>query len=163
MVRPWGLPPRKVVIFRALRLGDMLCAVPALRAVRSGFPAAEIVLVGLPWAREFVERYPAYLDGFREFPGDPDLPEREPDVERLPGFFAGIRAEGFDLAIQLHGSGSVSNGVTAQFGAAVNAGFYPPGGACPDAATFLPYPDRGLELGRLLCLVEHLGLPSRGE
>lgn len=163
MDRPWSPPPRKIAIFRALKLGDMLCAVPALRAIRSGFPGAEIHLVGLPWAREFVDRYPAYLDGFREFPGDPGLPEREPDIERLPDFYADIRAERFDLAIQLHGAGSVSNAVTARFGAAVNAGFHPPGGACPDAATFLPYPDRGLELRRLLRLVNHLGIPTRGE
>jgi ADP-heptose:LPS heptosyltransferase len=158
-----GPPPRRIAIFRALKLGDMLCAVPALRAIRSGFPGAEIILIGLPWAREFIGRYRAILDGFREFPGFPGLSEREPDRERLPAFFEEIRAERFDLSIQLHGAGSITNAVTARFGARINAGFYEPGSVCPDPATFLPYPDRGLEVRRLLRLVEHLGIPSRGE
>src|SRR4051812_7591544 len=109
----WNPPPRRIVIFRALKFGDMLCAVPALRAIRRGFPRAEIVLIGLPWAREFVERYRSLLDGFRAFPGYPGLPEQEPETRRLETFFEGIRAERFDLAIQLHGTGAVSNAVTA--------------------------------------------------
>jgi len=156
-------PPRRVVVFRALKLGDMLCATPALRALREGLPEAEVVLVGLPWAREFVDRHRGLLDGFREFPGWPGLPEREPDHQAIPGFLDSIRAERFDLAIQLHGSGAVSNEVVARFGARWTAGFYEPGAECPDPRFFLPYPNRGLELRRLLSLMEHLGFASRGE
>jgi ADP-heptose:LPS heptosyltransferase len=153
----------RIIVFRALKLGDMLCAVPALRALRSGFPRAEIVLAGLPWAIEFVERFSQYLDGFRPFPGYPGLPEQAIDIDRLPRFFESIVAERFDLAIQLHGSGSISNEVIARFGVRTQAGFYEPSRACPDPATFLPYPDQGLEVSRLLRLVEHLGIRSRGE
>ncbi len=163
MGRPWSPPPRKIALFRALKLGDMLCAVPFLRAVRAHFPAAEIVLIGLPWARELVDRYPLYIDDFREFPGYPGLPEREPLVERLPRFFERIRSEEFDLAVQLHGSGAISNAVTMQFGARVNAGFFEFENLCPDPSTFLLYPNQGLELRRLLKLAEHLGIAPRGE
>jgi ADP-heptose:LPS heptosyltransferase len=163
MEREWKPAPRRIAIFRALKLGDMLCAVPALRALRRHFSEAEIILIGLPWAREFVDRYGTLLDGFREFPGFPGLPEQEPDAERLAAFFASIRAERFDLAIQMHGSGTVSNQVTAELGARVQAGFSPPGGPCPDPATFLAYPEHGLEIRRLLRLVEHLGVAPCGE
>ena len=163
MAQDWGSSSRRIVVFRALNLGDMLCAVPTLRSLRAAFPAAEIVLVGLPWAREFAERYHFLLDGFREFPGFPGLPERQPELCRLPAFFESMQSEHFDLAIQLHGSGLVSNQVVFRFGARVTAGFYDPGTPCPGPDTFLPYPSRGLELRRLLRLLEHLGAPSCGE
>jgi ADP-heptose:LPS heptosyltransferase len=160
---PVSRPPRKVAVFRALKLGDLLVAVPALRAVRAALPGAEVVLVGLPWARGFADRFAHLLDGFRPFPGWPGLPEREPQLDRVPGFLAGMQAEGFDLAIQLHGSGPGVNELCALFGARRTAGFYLPGGHRPDPDLFLPWPDRGLELRRLLALTTFLGFPPRGE
>jgi ADP-heptose:LPS heptosyltransferase len=141
----------------------MLCAVPAFRALRAAWPDAEIVLVGLPWARAFVARYDGYLDGFREFPGYPGLPERTPRLPEIPPFLAAIQAERFDLAIQLHGSGPIVNPLVQLFGATRTAGFYLPGQECPDPELFRPWPDRGLEIRRLLALVEFLGLPTAGE
>jgi ADP-heptose:LPS heptosyltransferase len=157
------LLPRRVAVFRALQLGDMLCAVPALRALRAALPDAETVLVGLPWARWYAERFGRYLDGFHEFPGYPGLPERPPQPARIPAFLAEMQRERFDLAIQLHGSGVVSNPLTVLFGARRTVGFYQPPGYCPDAESFFPYPDRGLEVHRLLSLLEHLGIPPQGE
>ena len=157
------LIPRRVVVLRALKFGDLLCAVPAFRALRAAWPSAEIVLVGLPWAGAFVERYSDYLDGFREFPGYPGLPEREPRIERIPAFLSELQAERFDLAIQLHGSGPFVNSLCVLFGARRTAGFYQPGGYCPDAALFCPWPERGREVTRLLRLVEFLGLPTQGD
>ena len=141
----------------------MLCAVPALRTLRAALPRAEVVLVGLPWARAFVERYPAYLNGFREFPGYPGLPERTPQLERIPRFLAELQRERFDLALQLHGSGSFVNPLTVLFGATRTAGFFVRGDYCPDPDLFMPYPDEGLEIRRLLRLLEFLGMPPAGE
>jgi len=157
------LVSRKAAVFRALKLGDLLVSIPALRAIRAGLPDAELVLVGLPWAREFVTRFPHLLDGFREFPGWPGLPEREPELDRIPRFLADMQAERFDFVIQLHGSGLIANEVCGRFGAGRTAGFYPAGGHCPDPRLYLPWPDHGLELRRLLALTEFLGFPTRGE
>lgn len=156
-------PPRRVAILRALQLGDLLCAVPALRAFRYAWPGAEIVLVGLPWASAFVDRFDRYLDGFRAFPGYPGLPEREPAIREIPGFLAAMQDERFDLAVQLHGSGPIVNPLVQLFGAARAAGFYPAGEPCPDPATFCPWPGHGLEIHRLLALPEYLGLPTDGD
>jgi ADP-heptose:LPS heptosyltransferase len=152
-----------VLVLRALKLGDLLCAVPAFRAMRAAWPSAQIVLFGLPWARVLVNRYPQYLDGFREFPGYPGLPEQPPNLERWQAVCAELRSEAFDLAMQMHGAGSIVNDLVAALGATRSAGFHPPGGACPDAETYAPWPAQGLEVHRLLALCAFLGLPLRGD
>ena len=154
---------RKIAVFRALKLGDMLCAVPALRALRAGFPTAEIVLIGLPWAREFARRFDRYVDSFREFPGFPGLPEQGSDPDEVEAFFRAMEREAFDLALQCHGSGSVSNRVTGRLGARLVAAFVEPGSRAPGPGLFAPYPGEGLEVRRLLRLASLLGVPPRGE
>jgi ADP-heptose:LPS heptosyltransferase len=152
-----------IAIFRALQLGDLLCAVPALRALRRGLPHARITLVGLPWARAFASRFRHYLDDFVAFPGAPPLPEQTPDVARLPAFFADMRARRFDLAVQMHGNGVHTNGIVARFGASCVAGFHVADTPVPDPRCYLPYPAHLHEIRRNLRLVELLGVAARGE
>ncbi|OGW45946.1 MAG: hypothetical protein A2078_16230 [Nitrospirae bacterium GWC2_57_9] len=157
------LPPVKsVVVFRALKLGDMLCAVPAFRALRRGLPRARIALLALPWARQFAARFPDYIDEFIEFPGYPGLPERECRAEELALFLKTMRERNFDLALQMHGSGNVSNGLIASLGARVSAGFYPAEEGPRDREWYLPYPEGAPEIERNLALIRHLGFPSQG-
>ncbi len=147
-------------MFRALQLGDMLCAVPALRALRHGEPQARITLIGLPWAADFAERFSGYVDDFLPFPGAPGFPEQEPDPARLPAFYRQARERRFDLAIQLHGSGQRSNAINAALGAARTAGFVPDGEAAEDPEYFLPWPRHLPEIERYLRLMAHLGYPE---
>src|SRR5262245_4021057 len=153
----------RIVVFRALVLGDMLCSVPALRALRQGFPNAEITLVGLPWARTLVGRLP-YVDRFIEFPGYPGLPETPFDARALPDFLAQVQAQRFDLALQMHGGGDVTNPLVAAFGAQATAGFRAPSAWAPeaDAEFYAPWPEHGHEIERLLGLTDWLGLQRQG-
>jgi hypothetical protein len=147
-----------LVVFRALQLGDMLCTVPALRALRAALPDTKIALVGLPWAQQFATRFPQYVDEFIPFPGHEAFPEQTVKHDQLADFYAGMRARRFDVALQMHGSGEQSNNVTRAFGARSLAGY----GDDPSThrEQFHPYPDAGAEPHRLLDLVHVLGAPS---
>ncbi|HET7564856.1 MAG TPA: glycosyltransferase family 9 protein [Gemmatimonadaceae bacterium] len=142
----------------------MLCAVPALRALRAAYPECEITLIGLPWARAFAARFDRYLDGFLEFPGFPGLPEQPARTRHIPFFLRDAQRRGFDLVLQMHGSGRLTNPIVALLEAAHYAGFRDGNGYCPDDPShFLPWPAGGHEIHRLLQLTTYLGFPSRGE
>lgn len=154
--------PRRVAVFRALQLGDLLCAVPALRALRAALPEASVTLIGLPWAASFAARFSHLVDAFLPFPGAPGLPEQEASPAVLDAFCRRARLESFDLAIQLHGDGSVTNAVVGSLGARAIAGFTPSASA-PGVGSFMAYPAEGHEIRRLLQLVAFLGARPRGE
>ena len=95
--------PQSIAVFRARGLGDLLCAVPTLRALRRGWPHARVTLIGLPWARELAARFPVYVDEFVEFPGFPGFPglrERRREPQAVLEFLRGARGDA-DLALQL--------------------------------------------------------------
>lgn len=134
-----------------------MCAVPALRRLRAAYPLADITLIGLPWAAAFVDRFHHLVDRLIEFPGLPGFPERAAEVQRLPAFLAAAQDEEFDLALQMHGSGNLSNIITTLLGARMTAGFYLPGNDCPNRSTYLRYPNHLSETHRLLALMDFLG------
>lgn len=154
-------PIKKLAVFRALQLGDMLCAVPALRALRTSLPHTHITLVGLPWARQFAGRFHCYIDDFVAFPGHPAFPEQPVREEGLADFYQAMHAREFDLALQMHGSGEISNQIVGAFGACAIAG-HVAGSAGVDPACFLAYPDSGAEPLRLLRLAQFLGAQAAG-
>lgn len=157
------LDVRSVAVFRALQLGDMLCAVPALRALRCAAPEAHIILVGLPWASQFAHRFHRYIDEFIAFPGHPMLPEQQVRHAALPGFYADLCSRKLSLAIQLHGSGDITNEIVSGFGAAAMAGSTRGTPVCSESTTLLPFPEAGAEPERLLHIMAELGADRMGD
>ncbi|MBS1524892.1 MAG: glycosyltransferase family 9 protein [Bacteroidetes bacterium] len=153
---------RKIAVFRALQLGDMLCVIPAIRALRRAFPKAEITLLGLPWAKWLTERFDNYFDRFIHFPGFPGLPEQVFDAAKFAEFLPVMQRQEFDLVLQMQGSGSVVNPMIELFGTKFTAGFCIEGHYAPDNGLFMPYPAYGSEIDRHLALMEFLGIPSQG-
>lgn len=153
---------RKIVLFRALQLGDLLCAIPAIRALRHHWPQASITLIGLPWAEQLNQRFPMYFDAVERFPGYPGLPEQPYAVRDIPNFLTRMQAEKFDLALQMQGDGTLVNPLVELFGAAHTAGFYTEASYRPPGDLFIPYPSHVHEVCRHLLLMQHLDIPHQG-
>jgi ADP-heptose:LPS heptosyltransferase len=151
--------PIRIAAFRALHLGDLLLAVPALRALRAGFPHAEITLIGLPWAASFVRRFHHYVDRFVEFAGFPGIAEVEVIPERTAWFIAQQRAYHYDVVIQMHGSGQTSNRLALALGGRMTVGYFE-GSDKGDLTLGEPYPDTQPEVYRNLGLAQMLGCPA---
>jgi len=153
----------KIAVVRSLPgLGDLLCCVPALRALCHAFPTAQISLIGLKAAEPFVQRFPHYIDVWLEFPGFPGIPEVPLEPKRINKFWAMAQALNFDLVLQMHGNGACMNLFSLLLDARINAGFFPENGFCPDSDFFLPYPDHEPEVWRHLRLMQFLGVELQG-
>ena len=85
----------ELLVLRALKLGDLLVAVPALRALRRGFPEHRISYAAQEWLRPVVELVGSV---------DDLLPLHGLDVP-IP-----VEPGRVDVAVNLHGSGPESTG-----------------------------------------------------
>lgn len=158
-------PPQRVdeiVVLRALALGDLLCAVPFLRALRALHPTARIALLGLPSAAAFVARFHRYVDALIPFPGWPGIPEVPFDPNRTARFLRAAQERPVDLAVQAHGSGLDLNAFVELLGARASAGFVLPGRPVP-AGTWVAYPGDLPEVRRHLRLATALGGDASNE
>jgi len=151
---------QKIVVFRALQIGDMLCSIPAIRALKQAYPQAEISLVGLPWAKMLIDRFPNYFHSLITFPGYPGFPEQPVNRTAFPAFINQIQEQNFDLALQMQGSGLISNPLVDLFAAKNIAGFYTANNYCPDKNLFIEYPSTIHEIQRHLQLMEKLQITS---
>lgn len=152
---------RRIVVVRALPgLGDMLCLVPAVRALRAAKPELHIALVGLPSARPLAARFPGYFDEFLEFPGYPGIAERPEPAEGYEAWVASVARRRFDVAVQAHGDGSSSNRFVRSLGARSVLAYHPTGTLPPDDGVYLPWVEAEHEAERLLRLLRPLGIDA---
>lgn len=130
-------PIRRVGVLRGGGLGDLVFAVPALRALAARFAGAELVLIGHAWQAGVVGTPRGPVDEVVDLPdpvvawlaGGPKPPELEWLVADLEGRF--------DLLVQLHGGGARSNVLMRRLGAGRTIGLQAPGAPPLDATT--PY------------------------
>lgn len=155
-------PVNKIAIFRALYFGDTLCIIPTVRAIRAAFPTAEITLIGLPWQKDIVHRFPDYFDRFIRFPGWPGLPEQPVEVHRAVRFLRRMQRESFDLVFQLQGNGSITNTMCLLWGGRKLCGLRKAGEYAPDPHLFPVSEDSEHEVLRFFKVLDCLGIPHRG-
>ncbi|MCU0496709.1 MAG: glycosyltransferase family 9 protein [Anaerolineae bacterium] len=152
---------RKIAVLRATALGDYVAATPALSALRKTYPDAEMVYLGRPWHKKFIEERPSFVDRALVIPisygvrVEPDHPDTPPDPHELAAFFLQMQTEQFDLAIQMHGGGRNSNPFLKNLGAKFNIGMKTPD--APELDRWIPYVFYQNELMRLVELVRLVG------
>lgn len=145
---------KRIAVIRALKLGDMLCSIPAIRLLKETMPYSRIYLIGLPWARSFSRRYRQYFDGFIRFPGYPGMPEQQLyNPDEVTGFFKKIKYHYYDLVIQMHGNGSVTNKILPLLQSRFYLGYSENGSTHLNNGTFFAYPKMKNEININLELI----------
>lgn len=147
----------KIAVLRANALGDFIFALPALNALRSAYPEAEIVLLARSWHQSFLENRPGVCDRAIVIPagGIGNESEVKQDPTELKAFFEAMHREHFDLAIQMHGGGRNSNPFTLNLGAGMTIGLRTPD--APPLDRWVPYIYYQPEILRYLEVVSLVG------
>jgi ADP-heptose:LPS heptosyltransferase len=140
----WIPGVRKIAVLRANAIGDFIFTLPAFEALRAAYPQAEIVLLGQHWHNGFLANRPGPIDRVVVVPPSKGVygiagreEETEEDPAELDRFFAGMRRESFDLAIQMHGGGRYSNPFVLRLGARFSVGMKTP--EAPPLDRWIPY------------------------
>lgn len=125
---------RRIAVLRANAIGDFVFALPALAALRSAYPQAQIVLLARAWHARFLAARPGPVDRVVVLPGIPGVtvPADAPADPAAAECVDTLRAAHFDLALQWHGGGRYSNPLVLRLGAGVSAGLRSAGAAALD-------------------------------
>jgi len=144
----------RIAVLRCNALGDLLMARPALTALHDAYPDAELTLLGARWHAAFLHARAGPVRRVRVLPrveGLAGQPAGAPPPAELAGFLA---AERYDLVLQMHGGGAVSNPLVARLGARVSAGLRAPGAPALDRTVpyrvYQPEEARYLEVAALV-------------
>lgn len=151
---------RRIAVLRPNAVGDFVFALPALHALKHSYPEAELVLVGKAWHRAFLDGRPGPVDRVVEMPVVPGVgaPLDSPaDLRGIGEFIERMRAERFDLALQMFGGGLYSNPFLLGWQARMSVGARAPD--APGLDRWLPYRE---PVNRRLALLEIAGLAGAG-
>jgi ADP-heptose:LPS heptosyltransferase len=116
---------RKIVVLVPHSVGDFVFTLPALHALRAAYPRAELTLVARAWHRKLLQGRPGPVERVLILPPCPGVglpPDAPHDRPALLAFLDGMRAERFDLAVQMFGGGRYSNPLVRGFGARLSVG-----------------------------------------
>jgi ADP-heptose:LPS heptosyltransferase len=156
--RPLDDEPESIAIVRLRTgLGDLLCTVPALRALRARLPKAHVTLITFAEMCDVVDRMRPWVDELMGFPGHPGIPERPVRQSEVAFFYAAARARRFDLALQMYGASRGAGEVTERLGARRTGGFLVRRARASERPSYIAYPGREHEVRRHLTLMRHLG------
>jgi ADP-heptose:LPS heptosyltransferase len=144
---------RRIVVLRPSAVGDFVFALPALHALKQAYPGAELVLAGKAWHRVFLQGRPGPVDRVVEVPPVQGVGAPGTATAEAGHFVDAMRAERFDLALQMFGGGRHSNPFLLRFGARLTAGTCAPG--VPLLDRWVPYREPS---PRRLALLEIAGL-----
>ncbi len=148
---------RRIAVLRSNSIGDFVLALPALEALRAAYPEAEITYLGTDWHPTFLTGRPGPWDRVTCVPAYAGVrgDTAPTDSAEVREFLAGQQAEGYDLAVQLHGGGGNSNPFVTRLGARVTAGSRAAGAPALDRWT--PYAQYQHEILRFLEVVGLVG------
>ncbi len=101
----------RIAVLRGGGIGDLVMAMPAINALAGTYPDADIVLLGMPSHAELLKSRGTCISRVEILPVEEGIRSGcgRPDPDGLQRFVAGLRAQNFDLAVQLHGGGRFSN------------------------------------------------------
>jgi ADP-heptose:LPS heptosyltransferase len=116
---------KKIAILRANALGDFIVTLPAIHAIRSAYPDAELILLGRPWHKDFLAAKRTPIDRVIVIPIMPGLREEVnevPEISEQDFFYSQIIYEQFDIAIHFQGKGLTANPFLKKLGARLTVG-----------------------------------------
>lgn len=113
---------RKIALLGPHAVGDFMFCLPALHALRHGYPEAEICYLGLAWHADFLAGRPGPVDRALAVPALAGMGAAACSAAEAGDFIDAMRAERFDLALQMHGGGRHANRLLAQCGARLTVG-----------------------------------------
>jgi len=103
---------QKIAVLRTGALGDFIVTLPALKAIRSTYPDAEIILLGEPWHKKFLLKNRTPVDRVIVVPVKKGVRDELQEIENtaaIEAFFEAVKKEQFDIAISFQGNGVSAN------------------------------------------------------